>query len=323
MLEQVSNAITFFAFFVASKVGKASLADVTVDVYNPAGSKIVAAGATSEVGGGLYSYTLAAESVASAGEYVAIFKTADATVDQKEIPSLWAVGRAGVENLDAAISTRNSTTPPTAAAIADAVLDEALADHVGVGSAGKKLGDITASPPTAAAIADAVCDEALADHNTTGSVGAALGRIGTAEVITSAPVASDGEIDLVRGDDYLIDDGRELTFSSTTWPDLTDATDIVLTVRRRREAFGSGSDPVLISRPDDEDARDVGGATQVLTFELQSEDPGDGEDGEGNTNDLLPGDATGKYDIQATLASGAIVTLTTGVVNVTEDQTRA
>ena len=40
------------------------------------------------------------------------------------------------------------------------------------------------------------------------------------------------------------------------------------------------------------------------------------------TSLLETGTASVAYDIQATLASGSIVTLQTGVVNVTEDQTR-
>jgi hypothetical protein len=58
---------------------------------------------------------------------------------------------------------------PTAAQIADAVWDEAIADHVGVGSTGEALDG--ASAPTADAIADAVWDEALADHDAEDSVG--------------------------------------------------------------------------------------------------------------------------------------------------------
>jgi hypothetical protein len=41
-----------------------------------------------------------------------------------------------------------------------------------------------------------------------------------------------------------------------------------------------------------------------------------------NTADLVPGANTGKYDIQVTLANGHVRTLETGLVTVTEDQTR-
>jgi len=62
---------------------------------------------------------------------------------------------------------------PTAGAIADAVWDEATADHQAAGSTGKALTDISAS-----AIADQVWDEAAADHDTAGTMGKALADAG-------------------------------------------------------------------------------------------------------------------------------------------------
>lgn len=97
---------------------------------------------------------------------------------------------------------------PTAAAIADAVLDEALAGHVGAGSLGKAVADIETdatailadtnelqtddvpgliaalNDPTAAAIADAVWDEPIAGHTGAGSTGEALDGAGGAAVNT-------------------------------------------------------------------------------------------------------------------------------------------
>jgi hypothetical protein len=120
VIEQLANAVTFRAFFVASKLGATGLA-VTVDVRNPAGTLIVTGGSATEVGGGLYAYTLASGSVTTEGEYTAVFKTATTTVDQQHIAALWVVGRAGVENLDAAVSTRlasgSYTAPPSAISI--------------------------------------------------------------------------------------------------------------------------------------------------------------------------------------------------------------
>jgi len=124
MLEQLSNALVFSAFYTAAKLGKAELADVTVDVYNPANTKIVTAAAATAVGGGLYQYTLGAGSVATEGSYKAIFKTGDATVDVKELPALWVVGTAGIENL------------VPSGTLADSVWDELLAGHVTPDSAG-------------------------------------------------------------------------------------------------------------------------------------------------------------------------------------------
>jgi hypothetical protein len=117
MLEQVSTSVKFLAFYTASKQGKTGLT-VTVDIYNPSGTQIVTAGSATALGGGLYSYTLSTNNSAD-GEYAAIFKTTDATVDAQHIPSLWVLGRAGVENLDAATSSRLPSSSYTAPANSD------------------------------------------------------------------------------------------------------------------------------------------------------------------------------------------------------------
>lgn len=103
-IEQQGNALTFLAFYVESKLGKTGLT-VTVDVYRN-GTEIVTAASASEIGDGLYSYSLASGSVNAEGLYAAIFKTATDTVDQQHVPSLWVVGAGGIENLDAAVSSR-------------------------------------------------------------------------------------------------------------------------------------------------------------------------------------------------------------------------
>lgn len=325
--EQISTAITFAAFYVESKVGKTGLT-VTVDVYRN-GTAIVTDGATVEVGGGLYTYTLGSGSVTVEGEYLAIFKTATATVDQQHIPALMLVGRAGVENLNATISSRSSHAAAdiwsvgtrTLTSFGTLVADAAAAVWASVART------LTASPgPSAATIADAVLDELVSGHTTAGSVGHKLSLIGAASVTITAPVAADGTLDLVRGDDYLEAQSREITFSSSSWPDLTGVTEIKLTIRRRKEAFGTGSDPIILTVLDVSGSRDIGGSPQVLVFELFSATPqsggGDAPGFTGDTNDLLVGDATGKYDVQVTLANGEIITLATGTIDVTEDQTR-
>ena len=122
MLEQVSTSVKFLAFFTASKTGKTGLT-VTIDIYDPSGSQIVTGGSATAIGGGLYSYTLSTNNSAE-GEYAAIFKTTDATVDSQHIPSLWVLGRAGVENLDATVSSRSTLT----AAQVNSEADSALSD---------------------------------------------------------------------------------------------------------------------------------------------------------------------------------------------------
>ena len=128
MLEQVSTSVKFLAFYTASKQGKTGLT-VTVDIYNPSGTQIVTAGSATALGGGLYAYTLSTDN-SSEGEYAAIFKTSDSTVDAQHIPSLWVLGRAGVENLDAATSSRLASSGYTAPANSDITAIKSKTDNL-------------------------------------------------------------------------------------------------------------------------------------------------------------------------------------------------
>lgn len=114
MIEQVGVGVAFYAHFVASKTSKTGLT-VTVDVWRitEAGvaTEVVTGGAATEIGDGLYRYGLSAASVTAAGEYIAVFKTADSSVDTQHIPAIWTVGHANIEHLDAAISSRNAVAP--------------------------------------------------------------------------------------------------------------------------------------------------------------------------------------------------------------------
>ncbi len=68
---------------------------------------------------------------------------------------------------------------PTAAAVADAVLDEATAGHQTAGTAGKAISD-AALKPSAADNADAIWDEAIAGHVGAGSTGEKLNTAASA-----------------------------------------------------------------------------------------------------------------------------------------------
>ena len=107
MIEQIGNALTFYAFYTADGIGVAALT-VTADVCKN-GAALLADQAVTEIAGGLYKYTLASGSVDAEGEYIVIFKTADVTVDQRHLPALWVVQKAGVENLNQSITTAVST----------------------------------------------------------------------------------------------------------------------------------------------------------------------------------------------------------------------
>ena len=109
-LEQVGNALSFYGFYTSGKVGKTGLSPA-VDVYrigtNGTSAQVVTAGASTEIGtSGLYRYALSSALNTVEGEYLAMFRTSDATVDARDIAAIWAVGKAGLEDLDAAVSTR-------------------------------------------------------------------------------------------------------------------------------------------------------------------------------------------------------------------------
>lgn len=116
MSEQTGNAIKFKAAFVNEGVGATGLT-VTVDVYRNE-SEIVTAASATEQGDGLYFYELASGSVNAEGLYEAVFKTSG-TADQQHLFSQWVVGKGGIENLDAAVSTR--ATPAQVTTIVGAI----------------------------------------------------------------------------------------------------------------------------------------------------------------------------------------------------------
>ena len=121
MNKQRGEALTFDAHFLdtTSTLGAAGLT-VSATVYGPDGAAMVSDQPATEIGGGLYSYTLPGTSVIDAGHYRCLFATAAETVLQRALAALWIVGTPWVERVDAAISTR-----ATAAALetVDSVVD--------------------------------------------------------------------------------------------------------------------------------------------------------------------------------------------------------
>lgn len=291
MIEQVGVGVAFYAHFVASKTGKTGLT-VTVDVWRitEAGvaTEVVSGGSATEIGDGLYRYGLSAVSVSDAGEYVAVFKTSDSTVDAQHIPAIWAVGRAGVENLDATISTRlptaSYTAAPTASSVADAVWDEALSGHATAGSAGAALS-------SAGGAADPLTNTVPGAY-AQGTAGYILGSINPAQVTIVSPVSSDGmAITVLRGDDYLLTDNRALTFTGSTWPSITGAS-IALKVNFAGTILSytgtvTAADSCYVELTDTQT-----GAMATGTFD---------------------------YDLEATLSNGSVVTLVQGQALVTPD----
>ena len=149
MLDQTGNTLVFDAFFTASGLGATGLT-VTVDVWNPAGSRVVTGGTATEIGDGLYTYTFSG-ATSTAGNYRAVFKTSG-TADQPQVAALWIAGKAWVQNLDTAISG--------VAAAVWGVTGRTLTGfnfQVTVASNNDKSGyTLATTPPTSSAIASAV-----------------------------------------------------------------------------------------------------------------------------------------------------------------------
>lgn len=196
-IEQLNQPLTFYAFYSASKQGVAGLT-VTVDVYrvntSATATQVVTAGSATGVGGGLYLYQLAGGSVTVEGEYLCVFKTSSTSVDQQHIPAIWVVQKAGVEYLDAAITSRPSATDYTTARAANLdnldaavttrstltaanVWDYATASATTAGSLGKLLGDnLNAQVSSRSTLTAAnVWDYLTASATTSGSLGKLLG----------------------------------------------------------------------------------------------------------------------------------------------------
>jgi hypothetical protein len=134
-----------------------------------------------------------------------------------------------------------------------------------------------------------------------GTAGYVLGTLQGMEVNIVSPVAEDGDVTIVRGDDYLAADGRALDFvnAAGTWPNLTSAV-IVLTARRRGcSALGPVAGSVITAT----------GPNQKVRVELTHT----------LTGSLAPAPPAYRYDVQATLSDGSIVTLQLGDLEVTED----
>lgn len=279
MLEQAGQAVSFYAHFTDDGAGATGLT-VTVDVWRDT-TQIVTAGNAVELGDGLYLYTLAAGSTGAAGSYAAVFHTAG-TADQTDIPALWVIGSAWVEHVDADVSSRNAVEPPSVGDVADAVWDETAADHEAAGTTGALL---AASGSAADPLLNAV-----PGSYASGSAGAALGRIGSGQVTIVAPVANDGAITLVYGDDYLSVDGRALTFAGDNWPVLTDGA-VVLRVQAAAVVSVAGV---------------VTGAAACYV-ELEAADV------------ESIGRGVYAYDLEATLSNGSVVTLQQGYVAVRGD----
>jgi hypothetical protein len=88
--------------------------------------------------------------------------------------------KAKTDNLPAAPAATGDI--PTAAAVADAVWDEALAGHAGAGSSGLALSTASSGGVDPSVLADAIWDEALSGHATAGTTGKKLTDLANADL---------------------------------------------------------------------------------------------------------------------------------------------
>jgi hypothetical protein len=167
-------------------------------------SEVVTAGAATEVGRGLYAYTVDDALVAAGDIFAYVFVTAG-SVDQADLAGLSAVEanytatRAGY--LDAAISTRAVPADvPAASVVADAVWDELLSGHASTGSAGAALS--AADAPTVAEIAAGLRSAAL----------------------VVPPSTLTGRVQIVKGDTYSAALDRAIQWSAGALTDLSGGT---------------------------------------------------------------------------------------------------
>jgi hypothetical protein len=158
-----------------------------------------------------------------------------------------SIGKWIVDKLDVAVSSRNSVTPPTVAAIRSEIDSNSTKLDVAVST---RLAAVDYTAPGAAAptveeITDAVWSEAIPGSYTSsqaggklnalgnaadpllntvpggyasGTAGYALGRLVAASISVTAPVLSSGNVQIVRGDSYFSADGRALVWTLTGQP---------------------------------------------------------------------------------------------------------
>jgi hypothetical protein len=185
----------------------------------------------------------------------------------------------------------------TPAAIADAVWDEAVADHLAAGSTGNKL--------NSAASAGDPWGTALPGSYASGSAGQIVGSriptktdlIGTGAGTVNAPVAVDGTVTIRRGDTYSIADGTALVFALTgATPSLTGAT--ATWYLNCQGTTTSYSATVTVPATDPREVKV--GLTAAQTTALPSGPPTVGC----------------TYSLRATLGSGAVTTLALGTAQV-------
>jgi len=140
---------------------------------------------------------------------------------------------------------------------------------------------------------------ATADVDEAAIADAVIAGIGGTDVTISSVIAEDGTtITIVRGDDYSASDSRAITWTGTTddqWPSLSGAT-LKFTAKNNMDSL---SVTPTVTQPT---------GTQAFRMELTNTD-----------TEIMSGRY--KYDVQATLASGRVITLVVGEMVVKQTYT--
>ncbi|WP_455219846.1 hypothetical protein [Kaarinaea lacus] len=220
------------------------------------------------------------------------------------------------------VSTVTGLNDPSAAAIADAVWDEAIAGHTSSGSTGEALDDASTTGVTAATVADAVWDEQKSGHTTSGSFGEEVQAHATSSEVTQATIAANalqasGTVSIHRGDSY--------SASFSDLGDLSDRSKLWFTVK---------------SSVNDEDTAAIvqieegGGLLYINGGVAGTSSNGDITVTDANNGDItvtldevetakLSENASLVYDIQMLTTGGTVTTLSADSAAVTADVTKA
>lgn len=109
MLEQAGIEIIWYAHFTSAGTGKTGLAPSITIYKDDSDTPEVNLQVMDELADGFYYYK---QTPSGEGFRVAVAKTADTAVDQKHLPAVMLIGKAGIEHLDANVSSRSSHDDP-------------------------------------------------------------------------------------------------------------------------------------------------------------------------------------------------------------------
>jgi hypothetical protein len=128
-------------------------------------------------------------------------------------------------------------------------------------------------------------------------------KITSQQITVIAPAQMGSILSIILGDDYLDADDRAITFTTTSsaqWPVLTSAT-VSLILEKQANIIASGVDSIEFTGV----VAQATGANKSVKVDITTEE----------SSTLAKGTSAYRYRLVATLASGSIVTLSTGTVN--------